>query len=186
MSTPPPPPPQGGNPYGQPGPHQPGPLQPGVPPHGTPPHGQPGMPPQGQPGMHPQGPPTQGMPGQGIPGGYPGAPVPQPPKKKNKAGIIIAAILVPLALIGVLIAVFGGDDSKQLEVGDCLRNKGSDSSPDLERLDCDNSEATHKVLKKVNGITGSFACTSAQGTEAVFTLQEGSTRFTLCLGPAGD
>ncbi|MBB1257131.1 LppU/SCO3897 family protein, partial [Streptomyces alkaliterrae] len=129
---------------------------------------------------------TQGMPGQGIPGGYPGAPVPQPPKKKNKAGIIIAAILVPLALVGVGIAVFGGDDSKELEVGDCLRNKGSDNSPDLERLDCDNSEASHKVLKKVNGITGNFACTSVPGTEAVFTLQEGSTRFTLCLGPAGD
>ncbi|NGO75910.1 hypothetical protein G6045_09525 [Streptomyces sp. YC504] len=161
------PPPQGQNPFAQ-----------GQNPYGQQPQG--GNP-YGQP-TAPQGVPQQPSPyfNQG------GAPVPPPAprggglKKVLRFGLPIAGLLVA----GIAYLVVGGDDAEKLAVGDCLRNKGTDSNASVEKLDCSDSKATHTVLKKADGSTlASLACTSVQDkTTATLTWQEGSDSFVLCLG----
>ncbi|PHQ50663.1 hypothetical protein BLA24_17875 [Streptomyces cinnamoneus] len=164
MSTPPPNQnpyaPQGGAPYGQ---QQPGPY-----------------------GQQPQAPYGQPAPGPyGQPGGFPGAPVP-PPAPKRSFKKIFRNVVIPVIGVGVIVGgwLFGkSDDAKELAVGDCMRNAGTDSKPDVKKLDCSDAQATYKVLKKVDGSTlASLACSGVDGTTAAFTLKERSNSFTLCLG----
>ncbi|MBU7597789.1 hypothetical protein JGS22_009195 [Streptomyces sp. P38-E01] len=182
MSVPPPPP--GGFPQGN---------QPGQP-YG----GQPGQPPQG--GMPPQGggygyPQQGGQPPYGQPYGQPGAPqggIPgqQPPQQSSpwekfkKIKTIVVGIVV---VAGLSLAAYGfltKDDAEDVAAGDCLRNTGSNSEPDIEKLDCSDSEATHKVLKKIEGSSLSFSCNSVEGTVTSYTQQKKGDSFVLCLGPA--
>jgi hypothetical protein len=149
-------PPQGQNPYAQ---------------NPNTPYGQPG-----QPGFPPQGAPYQGVPmaPQGVP-------------TRGGAKNALKAIGIVVALI-----VIGGfwffnhdsnEDAKQLAVGDCLYNKGTDSSPDIQQVSCTDSKATNKVLKKSPGASvPQLTCQNVTGTTAAFTWKERGNSFTLCLG----
>ncbi|MEV5237617.1 hypothetical protein AB0K89_00510 [Streptomyces cinnamoneus] len=159
--------PQGGNPWGQ-QPPAPG-QQPG-------PYGQ--QPPAAPYGQQPAAP-------YGQPGGWQQAPVP-PPAPRRSVKKILRNVVLPI--LGLIIAggawLFGkGDDTTKLAVGDCLQNTGTSTKPSIEKLDCSDAKATHKVLKKVDGSTlAQLACTNVDGTIAALTWKERSDSFTLCLG----
>lgn len=162
MSTP---PPQGHTPYGQPG----QPNQPGYP-------GQPGYPQDQYPyGQQPGGP---------APYGQPGAPMPPPrrglSRKKLVAIIAPVILIVALGAIGIVVKVLNTDDAKKLAAGDCLQNKGSNDKPELEKLDCADSNAAYEVTKKIEGTTDRGAC-AGTGADVAYTWSEGGDSFTLCL-----
>ncbi|MFF1624981.1 hypothetical protein ACFVXW_21220 [Streptomyces sp. NPDC058251] len=169
------PPPQGQNPFAQ------GQQPYGQPPQGQAPYGQ--QPPQGHPQQpgYPQQPGQPGFPQQGAP--Y--APVPpQRPKRGIKQYL---RIIVPIAGLSIIVGGWllndNGGDAKKLAVGDCLYNKGSESKPDVVQVDCTDSKATHKVLKKADGASlPSLTCGSVTGTTATLTWEETGESFTLCLG----
>lgn len=152
-------------------------------PQGGAPYGQQPPPPYGQQPGQPTPPPY----GQQQPGGWGGAPVPPPaPSKGKKIGKKIGTIvLCVLVSTGIYIAkhMITDDDTTVLGVGDCLQNKGTDSKPDIKKVDCTDSKASHKVLKKVDGSTlYTLACNNVEGTTAALTWEERSNKFTLCLG----
>ncbi|GAB2864968.1 hypothetical protein GCM10027074_35360 [Streptomyces deserti] len=88
-----------------------------------------------------------------------------------------------------MIAVAGGwylnrdaEDAKKLAVGDCLY-KGTSNNPEVVQVDCGDTKATHKVLKKADGSTvPQLTCQSVTGTTATLTWEETGDSFTLCLG----
>jgi len=144
-------------------------------------------PPQGNPFAQgqPQGqnPFAQGQAPHPAQGAAPYAPMqPERPKRGIKQYVRIAVVVAGLlfAAVGWYI---GNDDTKKLAVGDCLTNKGSDDSPQIEQLDCSDSKADYKVLKKDSGTSLSMlACQSVEGTSAAIEWTEGSDSFVLCLG----
>ncbi|MEV4437452.1 hypothetical protein AB0K09_00295 [Streptomyces sp. NPDC049577] len=188
MTTPPPPQPnphapQGGNPYGQPTPPPPYGQQPGQFPQQPGPYGQQPPGPYGQQPGQPVPPPPYG---QQQPGAWGGAPVPPAaPSRGKKIGKKIGGIVLALiASVGFYVVkhVITDDDTTSLSVGDCLQNKGTDNKPDIKKVDCSDSKAQHKVLKKVDGSTlYTLACQNVEGTTAALTWQERSDKFTLCL-----
>ncbi|MFP3989248.1 hypothetical protein U9R90_17465 [Streptomyces sp. E11-3] len=144
-------------------------------------------PPQGQNPFNqqaPQGDPQQPGGPQQSPYFNQGAPVP-PPAAPARGGVKkYLRFVVPV--LGLAVAAgayfFGGDDATKLKAGDCLQNTGSDSNASIEKLDCADSKATHKVLEKKDGSSlASLACQSVEGTTAALTWKEGSDSFVLCL-----
>ncbi|MFG3282778.1 hypothetical protein [Streptomyces sp. NPDC048111] len=151
-------PPQGQNPYAQ---------------NPNAPYGQPGQP--GQPGF-----PAQGAPYQGVPMAPQGTPTRNSGKKVIKAiGIVVGLVVIA----GAWYFNHDSEDAKKLAVGDCLYNKGTDDKPDIQQVDCTDSKATNKVLKKSPGASvPQLTCQNVTGTTAAFTWDEKGNSFTLCLG----
>ncbi|MFF5085151.1 hypothetical protein ACFY36_49615 [Actinoplanes sp. NPDC000266] len=168
-------PPAGTQPGFPPAGAQPGSAQPGYPPAGA----QPGYPPAG---AQPGGAPQPGFPPPGAqPGGFPppnagGFPPPNsgeaPPnyvafpaeKKSGGAGKVIlrivGAIVVGLVIVGlkvgVLSALFGGDDAKEAKAGDCISADTDIPEDKTERtqanvVDCADSDAAYTVVARVEG-----------------------------------
>ncbi|GAB2575023.1 hypothetical protein GCM10027168_04930 [Streptomyces capparidis] len=185
MSTP--PPPHTGNPYAQPQGGNPFAQSP-------PPHPQDGNPyAQGQPQPQP-GPGFQGTPppspyfnqgGPGGPGGFP-PPAPQRPRRSKKQIISFLVPAIGLVVAGVswLAGGFGDTAAESAKVGECIQNKGSDSDPDIKIVDCTDSAAQAKVLKKVKDTTlGNLSCQSVDGWNGAYYFQKvGGDSFVLCLG----
>ncbi|MGW3321039.1 LppU/SCO3897 family protein [Streptomyces virginiae] len=118
------PPQPGTNPYAQPG-------QPG-------PYGQPE-----QPGPYGQQPPQ----GQGP---QQWAAPPAPPARRGGMGVL--KILKIIGVVAVLIAVGVGyflsqDDADHAKAGDCLKNNGTQISPDLQVVECGGASAEYKVVQ---------------------------------------
>ncbi|MFI6682946.1 hypothetical protein [Streptomyces sp. NPDC050485] len=168
-------PPQGQNPYAQ---------NPDAPYGQNAPYGQPGQPgPYGQPGQPGQpGWPPQGAPYQGVPM----APQGTPTRSGGKTALkVIGAVIGLVVIAGGWYLNQNSEDAKKLAVGDCLYNKGTDNSPDIQQVSCTDAKATHKVLKKSPGASlPSLTCQNVTGTTAAFTWKEKSDSFTLCLGDA--
>ncbi|WP_030729805.1 LppU/SCO3897 family protein [Streptomyces sp. NRRL S-237] len=118
------PPQPGTNPYAQPG-------QPG-------PYGQPGQPgPYGQQSPQGQGPQQWAAP-------------PAPPARRGGMGVL--KILKIIGVVAVLIAVGVGyflsqDDADHAKAGDCLKNNGTQISPDLQVVECGGATAEYKVVQ---------------------------------------
>jgi hypothetical protein len=162
------PPPQGQNPYAQ-----------GQPPQGQNPYGQPQS---GNPYSQPQ--PQAGNPQQ-SPYFNQGAPVPPPAAPARGGFKKYLRFIVPVAVLSIAAGTwfFGGGDATKLKAGDCLRNTGSESNATVEKLDCGDSKATHKVLEKKDGSSlASLACGSVEGATATLSWKEGPDSFVLCLG----
>ncbi|MFH8367962.1 hypothetical protein [Streptomyces sp. NPDC018031] len=124
---------------------------------------------------------------QGQLGAYPAPPAPEPPRRSKKK--IFRNVILPIAGVSIAIGAYfaGGseDDTKKLAVGDCLQNKGTTTKPEIEQLDCTDTKAAYKVLKKADGAgIASLTCDprSIEGAVASITWEEGSDSFTLCLG----
>lgn len=171
------PPQQGAGPYGQ-QPAQPYPQQPG---YGTqqpyPPH-QAQQPYGGQPG----GPPPQGMPPQGPPQNMSGG------KKAFLAARNLIIIVVALAALAGL--KFGWDkifesDAKAAAVGDCLENKGTNLSPDMESADCGSSAAEFKVAEVHDNTSDTDLCDAEKYVAYYETSGRRKSRSSvvLCLTP---
>ena len=156
MTTP-PPPAQGQNPYAQ-TPNPPVAQQPGVP-------------------QQPYAPfPNQGAP---VP---PPAPAGKP--KSKKALRIIGAIVVAV-IIGLL--KFGAgwfltrDDAETTSVGSCMHNEGTNSSPDLNEVDCSDSKAQYKVVQKFDGSSDDSKCEAVTEATISYVQYGGGHDVVLCL-----
>ncbi|MEV2254712.1 hypothetical protein AB0I94_29775 [Streptomyces sp. NPDC050147] len=62
------------------------------------------------------------------------------------------------------------------EVGDCVQNKGSDGSPDMEVIGCSSSEADYKVASK-------FESECEPGQSQYQETRRGRVQFEMCLTP---
>ncbi|WP_406331132.1 hypothetical protein [Streptomyces sp. NBC_00203] len=188
MSTP--PPPQGGyNSYGQQ--PYPGPQGQPYPPQQQ--YGQQPPPPQyGQQQPYPGQQPYQGQPPYGQPPyqQHPAPAGPPPGRQRpafNSRSPLFKAVVFVIALIGAGVYYFtksdepykaGTDTSNSdfsAEVGDCMKNNGTESSPDLEVVDCTNSAAAYKVEK-----TGSTS--ECEDGQLKYTkTRRNTTLLTMCL-----
>jgi hypothetical protein len=181
------PPPYGQQPYG----HQPPPYgQPSTPPHGQqpPPYGQPHTPPGGHqgpphtpPGGH-QGPPPPPPPQP--PSDYPPAPsFTPPPSKPSGKGRLLAAIIGVVVIAGVAVAyfVFTRTGVSTAEAGDCIKvNSASETSAEVEKIDCNDPIAVFKVAKKLD--SSGAQCPTPDYEK--YTQSGGSgPSFALCLMP---
>lgn len=170
-----------GQPAAQPYPNQAPPAQP---------YGQPY---QGQPQDQPY--PGQGQaPGQVPgPGGVqqPAAPqYAQPqyavtPAKKSFASRFGGRLAIRLGVLIVLVAgagiyAFASGDPSTASVGDCVQNKGTESSPDVSVISCSDPKAAYKVLKTSSG-SDDKVCDNVPGVDVAYT-QTGRDDLVLCLG----
>ncbi|MFJ6211944.1 hypothetical protein ACIQGZ_01165 [Streptomyces sp. NPDC092296] len=125
-----------------------------------------------------------------LPPPIPGSPgTPMPVGKPVLARPAAWVALVPIIVIGIIIAPLTRavmNDPTYADVGDCLHNSGTMSSPDLEVTDCGGSQAEYKVVGKLSGTTDIDRCRqfADQGSEIGYYQQQGSSRFVLCLAPA--
>ncbi|GLZ32747.1 hypothetical protein Lesp02_49350 [Lentzea sp. NBRC 105346] len=134
--------------------------QPPPPPYGTPPQGMPGQPMPGQlmPGQPMPGQPMPGQPGQPPmgPPGFGGAPMPAPPPKKAGPGRLLGCGLGLVVVVGLII--FGitqwGTGPGSAKAGDCIKvNSAKINDADVEKIDCNSSEAAFKVAKNLDSST---------------------------------
>ncbi|WP_156727819.1 LppU/SCO3897 family protein [Streptomyces apocyni] len=116
---------------------------------------------------------------------FPGAPPAQPTPSRSVGKKVIIFVVGSLVAVGLLFGVrtLLSDDTTKLAAGDCLKNEGSNTKPDIKKVDCGGSDAEYKVLeKKDSGIA--LSCQSIEGNVAAITWKEGSDSFVLCLGKA--
>jgi hypothetical protein len=124
------------------------------------------------------GPPTpyaqQSQQGYGHPQQHPeqpysqqqwGAPPPPPPAPSSSGGGLgiknIPKIIVT-ALTAIAFTVFsfmGQDDADKARVDDCMKNSGSTITPNLEVVECGDTEAAFKVVEAHPNTTDAKPCT---------------------------
>lgn len=161
--------------YGYPQQQQPYPQQ-GQQPY--PPHQQPQPPYGGYPGGSPQGMPPQGVPPQNASGGA--------KKAFHVARNILIVVVAGGALAGLAFGWFESD-AKAIAVGECMDNKGSTISPDMETVDCGASAAEFKVSEVHDNATDMTLCDATK--YVAYTETSGSRKskssVVLCLTPLG-
>ncbi|MET8689863.1 hypothetical protein ABZV77_37235 [Streptomyces sp. NPDC004732] len=64
------------------------------------------------------------------------------------------------------------------EVGDCVQNKGSDGTPDMEVIDCSDPKAEYEVASK-------FENECEPGQSRYEQTRRGRVQFSMCLTKAG-
>jgi hypothetical protein len=88
-------------------------------------------------------------------------PQPAPPSRSGGIGImkILKGIGVVAVLIMIAVAYFASqDDADHAEAGDCLKNTGSTVSPDLEVVECGDTQATYKVVEVIPDTLDTTKC----------------------------
>jgi hypothetical protein len=65
------------------------------------------------------------------------------------------------------------------QVGDCVHNSGTFTSPILETVNCGGANANYRVLKRINGTTNRHLCDSVSG--ANYEVDIPTQDFVLCL-----
>jgi hypothetical protein len=168
-------PPQPG-PYGAPGGGQP-----------PPPYGQQPPPYTQQPppyGQQPTGPQDYPAGQQDYPTGqqpeYPPAPPGQPVRKssKKKIWLIVGIVVVALVVGGVLVSLLNKNSASKAEAGDCIKvNSATNTSADVEKIDCNDKVAVFKVAKKLGNDTDQ--CPTPDYEK--YTQRGGGSNFALCL-----
>ncbi|MGW7046668.1 LppU/SCO3897 family protein [Streptomyces avermitilis] len=156
-----PPPPQGQNPYAQ---------QP-APPVGQQP-GQPGVPPQQ---------PYAPFPNQG-------GPVPPPPAPTGRASKKVVRIVGTIVVGIIIIALkFGAgwflsrSDAETTSVGACMHNDGTDTSADLNEVDCSSSDSQYKVVEKFDDTSDDSKCKAVKDSTVYYVQSGGGHNVVLCL-----
>ncbi|MFI1354996.1 hypothetical protein ACH4TV_15710 [Streptomyces sp. NPDC020898] len=144
----------------------------------TPPPQDPTAPVPVQPGAPQQPyPPHQG----GAP--FQGAPVPPPaPAKRFGKKLLRFGVFIAIAIaIGLGKWYFNQSDAETTSVGACMHNDGSDTSADLNEVDCTSSDAQYKVVQKFDNTSDADKCEAV--TEATISYyQQGSSHdVVLCL-----
>jgi hypothetical protein len=101
----------------------------------------------------------------------------------------VVIVVGVIAALGLAWGLFRGKDLEKAApgTGQCLWVENSASSnPKLHKVDCKDTKATYKVLKKITGTSEQSACDAVAGTEAEYvgsTSSNGSTtdEVVLCL-----
>ncbi|MFE3201358.1 LppU/SCO3897 family protein [Embleya sp. NPDC055664] len=143
---------------------------------------QPGQPQQGwgqQPGQ------PGGYPPAGQPGFYGGPPPPPPRKSKLKKILIPIAVLVVLAIVGLVAKNYNKDDATTAKAGDCLGHIeggiGKSKMPKIAK--CDSPDAKWKILKKVDGSSDKSKCDGLPDNSGYFAMfyWTGSKKGVVCM-----
>ncbi|BFV58046.1 hypothetical protein KCMC57_up31500 [Kitasatospora sp. CMC57] len=120
--------------------------------------------------------PIPGAPGQPM---NPGKPVFQRP--------VILGVLVPVIVVLAIGFSIKGDPG-YAAVGDCVRNRNTtvavgaeDNHPDVVVLDCSDPKAEAKIVGKVENTVDESVCDKFEDSDGLYTEQQGSNKFTLCL-----
>ena len=121
-----------------------------------------------------------------LPEPMPGAPG-QPmdmgkPLYQRPAAIGFLGFLVPILFI-VLIIVGNMSSPSSADLGDCVHNAGTVSSPNVKVVSCTSSDADYKVVGKLSNTTNTDRCEQFEGYTVAYTEQRRSTEYTLCLAP---
>jgi hypothetical protein len=92
--------------------------------------------------------------------------------------MIVAGILVSFAFW-----YFNQSDAETSAVGDCLHNKGTNSAPDLAKVDCSSADAEFKILGKFKDTSDDSKCDTVAKTEVSYIQSGGDDHnVVLCLG----
>ncbi|MFE5326986.1 hypothetical protein ACFRCG_11415 [Embleya sp. NPDC056575] len=143
---------------------------------------QPGQPQQGwgqQPGQ------PGGYPPAGQPGFYGGPPPPPPRKSKLKKILIPIAVLVVLAIVGLVAKNYKKDDATTAKAGDCLAHIeggiGKSKMPKIAK--CDSPDAKWKVVRKIDGSSNSDKCKDLPESSGAFATfyWTGSKKGVVCM-----
>ncbi|MDW4908339.1 hypothetical protein RB628_24105 [Streptomyces sp. ADMS] len=121
-------------------------------------------------------PPHQGAPLQGAP-----VPPPAPTNRFSKKLLRIGVFIAIAIAIGLGKWYFSQSDAETTSVGACMHNDGSNTSPDLNEVDCTSSDAQYKVVEKFDNSSDASKCEAI--TEATISYyQQGSSHdVVLCL-----
>ncbi|MFD7155189.1 hypothetical protein ACFV9C_11340 [Kribbella sp. NPDC059898] len=111
-----------------------------------------------------------------LPEPTPGPGRPMDPGKPLFQRPAIVMLLVPFAVIALLIVTNLNSVENKAQVGACVVNKGTSSSPDVKVVDCSSSDAEYRVIDKLNS-TDESQC----GDNADATYVDEKADYTLCL-----
>ncbi|MEV5982693.1 hypothetical protein [Streptomyces sp. NPDC052114] len=101
-----------------------------------------------------------------------------------KVGVLLIAAVIAGVWMYTSRGNTTGSDSETanqpaaLQIGDCVQNKGSEGSPDMEAVDCGDAKAEYKVES-----TGQAECEPGQSRYEQ--TRRGRVQFSMCLSQAG-
>jgi hypothetical protein len=183
------PPQPGPGPYGQQQPQQPYPPQ-------QPGYGYPQQQQYPQQGQQPYPPHQQQQPYGGYPGGPAQGMPPQGPPPQNvsggkKAFLVVRNLIIIVVALGALAGLkFGWNkifesDAKAIAVGECMDNKGSTITPDMETVDCGASAAEFSVAEVHDNSTDMTLCDNTKYVAYTETSggRKSKSSVVLCLTP---
>jgi hypothetical protein len=113
--------------------------------------------------------------------GAPGRPM-NPGKPLFQRPAALGLLLPILAIAAIVLVNVTTTTSSEAKAGDCVKNAGTISKPDVKVVDCGSSEAEYKVLGRVSSSVSSL-CDQYEGATVTYTEERRSTGYTLCLGP---
>ncbi|MFF0343189.1 toxin-antitoxin system, toxin component [Kribbella sp. NPDC004875] len=116
-----------------------------------------------------------------LPEPQPGPGRPMDPGKPLFKRPAILMLLLPIAFIALLVIGNLNSTESKAQIGACVVNKGTSSSPDVKVVDCTSSEAEYKIVDKIDDSTDDSQC--GDDAEASYVYQHRSTKYTLCLTP---
>ncbi len=155
----------------------------GTPKVSTPPQGQNPFAQQGQnPYAQGQAPVPQ-QPGFPQQGAAPYAPVPPTPPARRVSKKVLR--IVGFIVIAIVIAVgkwfWGQTDAETASVGSCMKNEGTQISPDLKTVDCSSTDAKYEVVEKFDNTSDDSKCETVKEAEIAYYQTGDGHDVVLCL-----
>ncbi|MFI6033973.1 hypothetical protein ACIBBD_07355 [Streptomyces sp. NPDC051315] len=133
----------------------------------------------GQPGVPQQ--PYAPFPNQGTP-------VPPPPapsgRGSKKVVRILGIIAVGILVLGVKFGIgWWADrtDAETTSVGSCMHNDGTETSPDLNEVDCSSSDAQFEVVEKFDDTSDDTKCEAVKEATISYYQVGSGHNVVLCL-----
>ncbi|GLW49308.1 hypothetical protein Stsp02_49690 [Streptomyces sp. NBRC 14336] len=116
-------------------------------------------------------------------GAAPYAPVPPTPpaRRVSKKVLRIVAFIVVAILIAVGKWYLGKTDAESASVGSCMKNEGTQFSPDLKTVDCSSSEAKYEVVEKFDNTSDDSKCEAVASAEIAYYQTGDGHDVVLCL-----
>ena len=114
--------------------------------------------------------------------GAPGRPM-DPGKPLFRRPAILGLLLPILVIAAIVISNLTTTTTSEAAVGQCVVNNGTDDDPKVKVVDCTSSDAAYKIIGKLDDSTDDSQCDQFEGVEASYTVERGSTKYTLCLAP---
>jgi hypothetical protein len=120
------------------------------------------------------------VPQPGAPFGDP-TPPPAPRKRFSKTLLRIGGFIAIAIVIAVGKWYLGQTDAETTSVGSCMHNEGSQTSPDLQEVDCSSSDAEYKVVEKFDDTSDSSKCEAVKEAEISYYQVGDNHNVVLCL-----
>jgi hypothetical protein len=96
----------------------------------------------------------------------------------------IIGLLIPIAIVAaIVIGALTSNAASTADVGSCVVNEGTVSTPKVKVVDCGTADDEFKVVGKLENSTNSDACEKFDGYSVAYTEERGSSKYTLCLAP---